>query len=119
MYLRIASSLIFTAAASFAYGASAFPSGTYTMDDMAMTFADHGKLELKAADKDVLNGTWSADGTKVTLTDLSGSYACKAPNATGVYMWKADAGTITFTKQKDSCDDRAGALDGKTWKRKS
>ena len=119
MYLRFASSLAIAAVAVCAYGASAFPGGTYTMDDMALTFADHGRLELTANDKNVLKGTWSADGSKVMLTDVSGSYACKAPNATGVYGWKVNGDAITFTKQKDGCDDRAGALDGKTWKRKS
>jgi hypothetical protein len=118
MYLRIASSLVLATAGAIAYAASAFPGGPYTLGDMTLTFADHGKAELKDNTEVVLNATWAADGSKVTLTDLSGSYACKAPNATGVYAWKADAGSITFSKDKDDCSARVEALDGKTWKRK-
>src|SRR3954470_3260241 len=119
MYLRIASSLVLAAAAISAHAASAFRTGSYSMGDMTLTFAEHGKVELKAKDEVVLNGTWSSDGSKITLTDQSGSYACAAPNATGVYAWKSDGAGITFIKQKDGCDDRAQALDGKTWNRKS
>jgi hypothetical protein len=111
--------LLFLAATVPAFAATSFPKGTYMSGELALTFADHGKLELKAKDEVVLNGAWSADADKVTITDQSGSYACAAPNATGVYTWKSDGGAITFTKQKDACDDRVQSLDGKSWKRKS
>jgi hypothetical protein len=117
MRLSIASLMILAAASAF--GASGFPSGTYTSGDYSLTFADHGKLELKDKNDVVVNGTWSSDSTKVTVTDESGSYACSTPSATGVYGWKADGDTVTFTKQTDGCDDRAQALDGQKWKRKS
>ncbi len=118
MYSRIASLLILVLAAPFAHAAG-FPTGTYMSGEHALTFADHGRLQLTAKSEVVLNGTWSADGDKVTITDVSGSYACAAPDTTGVYAWKADSGGISFTKEKDGCNDRLQALDGKTWKRKS
>lgn len=118
MYPRIAGLLTLVFIAPLAHAAG-FPSGTYVAGEHALTFADHGRLQLKAKDEVVLNGTWSADGSKVTLTDIDGSYACEKANATGIYAWKADAGTITFTKDKDSCSDRVESLDGKTWKRKT
>ena len=118
MYARIASLLILAAAVP-AFGATTFPTGTYMQGDHALTFAEHGKLELKAKDEVVLNGTWSADADKVTITDVSGSYACAAPNATGVYSWTASGGGISFKKQKDGCDDRVQSLEGKPWNRKS
>ena len=65
-----------------------------------------------------MNGTWSSKDATVTITDVSGSYACAEPNQTAVYGWKADGDSVTFTRKKDACDDRAPALDGKTWKRK-
>ena len=118
MYTRIASLLILALAAPLAHAAG-FPGGAYTSGDYTLNFADHGKLTLQEKDNVVLNGTWSSDAGKVTFTDVSGSYACAAPNATGVYGWKAASDGVAFTKQKDGCDDRAQALDGKTWKRKS
>ena len=118
MYARITSLLILALAAPFAQAAG-FPGGTYTSHDYTLTFADHGKLTLLNNKDDVLDGTWSSHGDSITITDVSGSYACAAPNATGIYGWKATADGIAFTKQKDACDDRAQALDGQTWKRKS
>lgn len=118
MYARIASLLILAFAASAVHAAE-FPAGTYTVGEHALTFAEHGKLQLKAKDEVVLNGTWKANGSTVTITDVSGSYACAAPNATGTYAWKSDGGDITFTKEKDGCNDRVQSLDGKTWKHKA
>jgi hypothetical protein len=117
MHTRIAA-LLLVSAAPFATAAG-LPQGAYTLGDYTMTLADHGKLTLKEKDNVVLNGTWVSKDAKFTITDVSGSYACAAPNATGVYGWKADGESVTFAKEKDGCDDRAQALDGKTWKRKS
>jgi hypothetical protein len=118
MYTRIASLLVLASAAPFAQAAG-LPSGAYTSHEYTLTFADHGKLTLLEKDKNVLDGTWSSKDGSVTITDVSGSYACAAPNQTGVYAWKSVGDGIAFTKQKDACDDRARALDGETWKRKS
>jgi hypothetical protein len=117
MLIRIVSFSLLAFAAPFAHAAGGLPSGTYMAGNLALTFADHGKLELKEKDQVVMDGTWSSDASKVTITDKSGSYACAAPNATGVYGWKMSGDTVTFTKQKDGCDDRASSLDGKSWKK--
>jgi hypothetical protein len=118
MNAHIASFLILALVAPFAQAAD-FPSGAYTSHDYTLTFADHGKLTLMNNKDDVLHGTWSSNGDSITLTDVSGSYACASPNATGVYGWKASGDSVAFTKRKDACDDRSQALDGQTWKRKS
>lgn len=118
MYLRIATLLTLVFAAPFAHAAG-FPSATYTLGDYALTFADHGKLELKSKGEVVMDGTWSSAGAALTVTDQSGSYSCEKAHATGVYGWKAEGGSVKFTKQKDDCDERIEALDGKTWQRKS
>jgi hypothetical protein len=118
MTLRIATLLTLALAAPFAQAAG-FPNGTYTSSEYSLTFADHGKVQLKKADEVVLNGTWTSAGDKITLTDVDGSYACAAPHATGTYGWKAEGGGVKFTKQNDQCNERAQALDGQTWKRKT
>ena len=118
MRIRIAVLLMLASAAPFA-NAAGLAEGSYMMGDYTMTFADHGRLTLKEKEDVVMNGTWSSKDATVTITDVSGSYACAAPNATGVYGWKADGGAVTFTRKKDACDDRAQALDGKTWKHRT
>ena len=118
MYTRLSALLTLALAAPFAHAAG-LPEGAYTLGDYTMTLADHGKLTLKEKEEVVLNGTWSSKDATVTITDVSGSYACPKPNQTAVYGWKADGNAVPFTKQKEGCDDRAQALDGKTWKRKS
>lgn len=118
MYLRIASLLTLALAAPFAHAAG-FPSGTYTSSEYSLTFADHGKLQLKKVDEVVLNGTWTSTGDKITVTDVDGSYACDAQHATGTYGWTSEGKDVKFTKQSDKCDERAQALDGQTWKRKT
>ena len=118
MYARIASLLILASAAPFAHAAG-FPGGAYTSHGYTLTFGEHGKLTLMNEKDDVLNGTWSATNNTITITDVSGSYACAAPNQTAVYGWKASGDSVTFTKQKEGCNERAQALDGETWKRKA
>jgi hypothetical protein len=117
MSLRIAASLLLIV--SPLVSAAGFPAGAYTSGDMTLTFADHGMLQLAAKNEVVMTGTWTADATTLTVTDQSGPYACAAPNAAGVYAWKSDPAGVTFTKRKDGCDDRAQALGGTPWKRKS
>jgi hypothetical protein len=117
MHARISGLLLFAFAAS-AFAASASPGGTYTFAEYTMTLAPHGRLEVQANGEVVLNGTWSADASTLTLTDKSGPYACAAPNATGVYRWKSEGDKMTLSKQKDECDDRVQALDGREWTKK-
>lgn len=119
MFKRIVSFSLLAFAAPFVHAAAGFPVGTYTSGDYAVRFADHGKLELTAKGKVVMDGIWSSDATNLKLTDQTGSYACAAPNDTGTYSWKMSGDTVTFTKKKDDCNDRVGALDGQSWKRKS
>ncbi len=119
MSARIVGSLFLIAMGSVAIAATTFQAGTYTLGNMALIFAEHGKLELRVKDEVVMNGTWKSDGTHLTVTDQSGSYACAAPVATGVYRWQASGDTLTMIKEKDACDDRSQALDGKSWKHKS
>jgi META domain len=115
-YSRLAcSAMLFVT--SFAFGA-AFPTGTFVIagGQATVRFGADGRFHV-AAGSDSVDGTYSATGDQITLTDVSGTMACADTMKVGQYKWSYADNAITFTKVKDVCDERSGDLTAQPWKK--
>jgi Protein kinase domain len=63
----------------------------------------------------VVRGTMSVIGGRVTFTDVAGSMACFGPEVRGVYRYAARSGQLTFTALRDRCTGRRIVLLMRPW----
>jgi hypothetical protein len=99
--------------------AADFPKGTFTASrqkDWSITFADKGKFTVSQSGKTVVEGTYQASETELTLTDEKGPLAAKGEGAqTGKYKWKLEGGKLTFTLVEDKSRGRELLLTLNEW----
>jgi hypothetical protein len=99
--------------------AADFPKGTFTASkqkDWSIKFEDKGKFTVIQGGKIVVEGTYKASDTELTLTDEKGPFAAKDDAAkTGKYKWKLDGGKLTLTLVKDKSKGRELLLTGNEW----
>jgi hypothetical protein len=101
--------------------AAEFPQGTFTASrqkDWSIKFEAKGKLTVLRGGKVVVEGTYKASETEVTLTDEKGPLAAKDEAAkTGKYKWKREGGKLTFTLVEDKSKGRELLLTMNEWTR--
>lgn len=99
-------------------GAADFPKGTFTASpqkDWSVKFED-GKFTVVRGGQTVVEGTYKATDTEITVTDEKGKLATKDDGAkTGKYKWKLDGGKLTFTLIEDKSKGRELLLTMNTW----
>jgi hypothetical protein len=100
-------------------GAAGFPTGTFTASrqkDWSIKFEPKGKLTVLRGGKVVVEGTYKASETEVTLTDEKGPFAAKEEaTKTGKYKWKLERGKLTFTLVDDKSKGRELLLTMNEW----
>lgn len=64
-------------------------------------------------------GTYSTNGSQLTITDTGGTSSCTAGQTTGTYTYALSGGgnNLTLTKTSDSCTGRTTAVNGKNFTR--
>jgi hypothetical protein len=98
--------------------AGGVPAGEYETGGVTLTFAD-GQYRVAQGKNVAVEGTYTSDATTVTLTDVSGTFACPGdPKPAGKYGWKIAGGALTLTTIADACDDRSKDLTGHAWSKK-
>ena len=99
--------------------AAEFPKGTFTASaqkDWSLKFEEKGKFAVLQGGKAVVEGTYQATETELTLTDESGRFAAKeAGSKTGKYKWKLAGGKLTFTVVEDKSRGRELLLTSNEW----
>jgi hypothetical protein len=79
-------------------------------------FGPAGKFQTFRNGRLVVSGTTVFTGDKVTLVDMSGSYACGPAEKTGVYTFKKPAANkLKFISVVDPCAGRKILLDNRTF----
>ena len=104
---------------SSAAGEAEFPKGTFTASpqkDWSIKFEDKGKFTVIRGGQAVVEGTYKATGTELTLTDEKGPFAAKQEaNKTGKYRWKLEGSKLTFTLVEDKSTGRELLLTMNQW----
>jgi len=105
------------AAAATWCGAAEFPSGAYEAGGIVMDFGRDGRVRLSQGGKTMVEGTYKVAGDKLTLTDVSGSFACPKDKASGTYTWHIEKSALTLEKVDDPCEDRSSDITGHPWQK--
>jgi len=95
--------------------------GTYTtkLTDASLRFLNgswtiklgaRGHYSLVHAGRTTARGTWSAAGSKLTVTDRSGFLSCPTSKARGTYRWRLSGGKLKLTVIHDGCGGRETIL---------
>jgi hypothetical protein len=97
---------------------SDFPRGTYTAGEFTIFFGDKGKFRVSLGGEVQVEGEYTIEKDRLTLTDKSGPLACGDGTEKGTYRWKPEAEMLTLIKVDDQCPGRSAALPAQPWKRK-
>jgi len=87
----------------------AFPAGTYAAGDFTVTFRSDGTFRVSLKGDPAVDGSYTVEADRITLTDKQGPYAC-LDEGPGKYTWKQDGQTLVFTKVDDNCPGRERGL---------
>jgi hypothetical protein len=100
-------------------GAAELPTGTFTASlqkDWSIKFEGAGKFTVIRGGKAVVEGTYKATETELSLTDEKGPFAAKEDAAkTGKYKWNLDGGKLKFTLVEDKSKGRELLLTSNEW----
>lgn len=86
-----------------------FPAGTYASGDFTVAFRSDGSFRVSEKGDAVVEGSYTVEADRITLTDKQGRYACVAEGP-GKYTWKQNGQTLAFTKVDDRCPGRQRIL---------
>jgi hypothetical protein len=64
-----------------------FPAGTYASGDFTVTFRSDGTFRVSERGDAVVDGSYTVEANRITLTDKGGRYACVAEGP-GKYTWR-------------------------------
>lgn len=95
-----------------------FPAGTYGSGDFTVAFGSDGTFRVSEKSDAVVEGSYTVEADRITLTDKQGRYACVAEGP-GKYSWKQNGQTLAFTKVDDSCPGRERILTTQPWTKRS
>ena len=109
--------VITTTTASLVFAASSFPVGDYSAGQIRLRFDASGHVRVTQGEQVLVDGAFTAQADRITLTDKSGPMACEKGQETGVYRWKLEQDVMSFIKVDDRCDGRSGDLVAQAWKR--
>jgi hypothetical protein len=111
-------SVLWLASGSTARAAD-FPKGTFTASlqkDWSIKFEDKGKFSVTTGGKVVVEGSYKATDTELTMTDEKGPLAGKdEASKTGKYKWKLEKGKLKFTLVEDGSKGRELMLTMNEW----
>jgi hypothetical protein len=54
----------------------------------------------------VVSGSATISGNRITFHDVAGPFACPGGQATGTYAWRLQGRKLTFTRVSDTCPGR-------------
>lgn len=91
-----------------------FPAGTYSSQQVTITFNADGSHAVTFDGKVVAKGSYTTSGDTVVMTDKEGDYPCEKP---GTYKWSSMNGEIRFERVTDECEGRVAALTAGAWKK--
>lgn len=95
-----------------------FPAGTYASGDFTVAFRSDGTFRVSEKGDAVVEGSYTVEQDRITLTDKQGRYACVAEGP-GKYTWQQNGQTLAFTKVDDSCPGREKILTTKPLTKRS
>ena len=99
--------------------AAEFPTGTFTASkqkDWSIKFEPKGKFTVIQGGRTVVEGSYMATDSELTVTDEKGPRASKdAASKTGKYKWKQDGRKLTFTLVEDNSKGRELLLTMNDW----
>ena len=90
-------------------GKDTFPAGAYVSGDFTVAFSSDGTFRVSEKGDAVVEGKYTVEADRITLTDKQGRYACVAEGP-GKYSWKQNGQTLAFTKVDDRCPGRERIL---------
>ena len=98
--------------------AATFPAGDFENGGVILSFGGDGAYRVTQNDHAMVSGAYRSKGDRLTLTDVSGQFACPSDKAKGTYAWRLDGTALTLTKVDDACEDRSSDLTGHPWMQK-
>jgi hypothetical protein len=99
--------------------AADFPTGTYEAkgSSITVTFDDKGQFHVNKGETLEVAGNYSVKTGELQVTDTQGPWACtNAGWQTGIYAWKYENASLTFSKVADKCEERVNSLIKLAWK---
>ncbi|HJQ69823.1 MAG TPA: hypothetical protein VKA70_12660 [Blastocatellia bacterium] len=105
--------LVATLFTSLSYARAAaddkFPTGKFIVGPFTVSFESDGKMNVSREGEIVVEGVYTVENDRVTITDKRGPMAC-LDQGPGKFQWKFDGKALTFKLIEDVCEGRAGAL---------
>ncbi len=99
--------------------AAELPKGTFTASpqkDWSIRFDGKGHFTVLRGRTAVVEGSYKASDTELTLTDEKGPFAAKEKDArSGKYRWKYEKRRLTFTAVEDKSRGRELLLTTNAW----
>ena len=94
-----------------------FPTGQFIVGPFTVSFESDGKMSVSREGEIVVEGLYTVEKDRITLTDKRGPMAC-IDAGPGKFQWKFDGKALTFKLIEDTCEGRAGALTSRPLTRK-
>ena len=101
--------LVIAVLAGTLFAKGTFPAGKYASGDFTVTFRSDGTFRVSEKGDPVVDGSYTVEADRITLTDKQGRYAC-VDEGPGKYTWKQNGETLVFTKVDDNCPGRERTL---------
>lgn len=89
------------------------PSSPLTFGFFEARFAADGTVAIEGQGWPAMKGTWTIEGTEITLRTPIASPDCEGP---GRYGFRVDGTRVSFTLVDDACTPRRMILDRSTWR---
>jgi len=91
--------------------AAPFPYGTLELRGYAMDMGRDGKFRIHSETETFVEGTFSVEGNRLTITDRGGRYACRGRRMNpGSYYWTVHDGSLYLMLIRDNCWARKSAF---------
>jgi hypothetical protein len=90
---------------------AAFPYGMLALRGYAMEMSKDGTFKIYSEDKTFVEGVFSIEGPKITISDHGGVYACRGKRMNpGSYYWTVHDQGLYLMLIRDNCGARRTAF---------
>jgi hypothetical protein len=90
---------------------SSFPYGLLEIRGYPMEMNEDGKFRIYSGSTTFAEGTFEIDGNKITIFDITGTYACRGKRRNpGSYTWAVRNHALHLALIKDNCMARQTAF---------